>query len=147
MELGKEFHMKVEEKRKIYNFAERTKAKKWAYRDETNGTVMAAETLAAANQCLSWSRTPKLSKNYPQLQSASKAPDLSSGMFWTYFLKKPTKKNRSKWGRKIMNTKNTICRKFLADLHHPARKFIWLTSDDLFVLDSLYVFQHIKREL
>ena len=108
MELGDEFYMKVEEKRKIYNFEEGTKAKKWAYRTQINGSVMVAETLAAANPSLSWNRIPKLLKNSPQLQSAPKAPDLSRGMFWTYLLKKPTKKNWSKWGRKFMNIKNTI---------------------------------------
>ena len=49
MELGDEFYMKVEEKRKIYNFAEGTKAKKWAERTQIDGSVMAVETLAAAN--------------------------------------------------------------------------------------------------
>ena len=53
MELGDEFYMEIEEKRKIYNFAEGVKAKKWADHDEINGTVMAAEILAATNQCLS----------------------------------------------------------------------------------------------
>ena len=107
MELWDEFYMKVEEKRKIYKFAEGTKAKKWAERTQIDGSVMAAETLAAANPSSSWSRIPKFSKNSPQLQSAPKPPDLSREVFWTYFLKKPTKKNRSKWGRKIMNAKNT----------------------------------------
>ena len=74
MELGEDFYMKVEGKRKIYNFAEGTKAKKLADRAQINGIVMAAETLAAANPSLS-------PKNSTQLQSASKAPELSRGMF------------------------------------------------------------------
>ena len=81
MELGEEFYMKFEEKRKIYNFVEGKKSRKESDHDKINGTVMAAETLAAANPSLSWSRIPKFPKNSPQLQSASKAPDLSRGMF------------------------------------------------------------------
>ena len=100
--------MKVEEKRKIYNFAEGIKAKKWADRTQINGSVMAAETLAAANPSLSLSRIPKLLKNSPQLQSFPKAPDSSKEVLWTYLLKKHTNKNWSKWGRKIRNAKNTI---------------------------------------
>ena len=80
MELGDDYYMKVEEKRKIYNFSEGTKSRKGADHEEINGIVMAAETLAAANPSLSWSGTPKLPKNSPQLQSAPKAPDLSSGV-------------------------------------------------------------------
>ena len=40
-----------------------------------------------------------------------------------------------------MNIKNTKL------LQHPVRKLISLTSDNLFVLDFLYVFQDIKSEL
>ena len=81
MELGDELYMEIEEKRKIYNFAEETKSRKEADHDEINGIVMAAETLATADPSLSWSRIPKFPKNSPQLQSASKAPECFEHIF------------------------------------------------------------------
>ena len=80
MELGDECYMKIEEKRKIYNFTEGTKSRKEADHDEINGIVMAAKTLAAASPSSSWSRIPKFPKNPPQLQIAPKSPELSRGV-------------------------------------------------------------------
>ena len=48
MELGKVFHMKVVEERKIYKFAEGSTVKKGTDLEEIDGTVTAAKTLSSS---------------------------------------------------------------------------------------------------
>ena len=62
-------------------------------------------------------------------------------------LQKPAKLIDQSGGEKSRTPRTENCQKFPVDLQQPARILISLTSDNIFVLDFLYVLQDIKREL